>query len=125
MMYAAVKQLHLATVVVSWMLFFLRGVWMITESPRLKVRWVRVLPHVNDTILLVAGVYLATFVGLQPWIVAKLVALVAYILIGMVAITRGPTKPVRIAAWVAAQCVFLYIVAVALRKNPLPLLLDP
>jgi len=121
MMYAAVKQLHLATVVVSWMLFFLRGVWMITESPRLKVRWVRVLPHVNDTILLVAGVYLATFVGLQPWIVAKLVALVAYILIGMVAITRGPTKPVRIAAWVAAQCVFLYIVAVALRKNPLPL----
>jgi hypothetical protein len=38
----------------------------------------------------------------------------------MVAITRGPTKPVRIAALIAAQCVFLYIVAVALRKNPLP-----
>jgi uncharacterized membrane protein SirB2 len=125
MMYAAVKQLHLAAVVVSWTLFFLRGVWMIGDSPRLKARWVRVVPHVNDTILLVAGVYLATFVGLQPWIVAKLVALVAYILIGMVAITRGPTKPVRIAAWVAAQCVFLYIVAVALRKNPLPLLLEP
>ena len=57
----------------------------------------------------------------QPWVVAKLVALVAYILIGMVAITRGRTKSMRIAAWVAAQCVFLYIVAVAVRKNPLPL----
>lgn len=120
MVYAAVKQLHLAAVALSWTLFVLRGVWMIADSPRLKARWVRVVPHVNDTILLVAGVYLATFVGLQPWILAKLAALVAYILIGMVAITRGPTKPVRIAAWIAAQCVFLYIVAVALRKNPLP-----
>src|SRR5262245_24838609 len=124
-MYSVVKQLHVATVVVSWMLFFVRGVWMIADSPRLKARWVRVVPHVNDTILLVAGVYLATFVGLQPWIVAKLVALVAYILIGMVAITRGSTKPVRIAAWVAAQCVLLYIVAVALRKSPLPLPFAP
>ncbi|HTO46624.1 MAG TPA: SirB2 family protein [Burkholderiales bacterium] len=121
MVYAAVKELHVAAVALSWTLFFLRGVWMIADSPRLKARWVRVVPHVNDTILLVAGVYLATLVGLQPWIVAKLVALVAYILIGMVAISRGRRKSMRIAAWVAAQCVFLYIVAVALRKNPLPL----
>jgi uncharacterized membrane protein SirB2 len=121
MIYAAVKQLHVAAVVVSWALFFLRGAWMIADSPRLEARWVRVVPHVNDTVLLLAGVYLATLVGLEPWIVAKLVALVAYILIGMVAITRGKTKAVRIAAWIAAQCVFLYIVAVALRKNPVPL----
>ena len=121
MVYAAVKELHLAAVALSWALFFLRGVWMIADSPRLKARWVRVVPHVNDTILLLAGLYLATLVGLQPWVVAKLVALVAYILIGMVAITRGRTKSMRIAAWVAAQCVFLYIVAVAVRKNPLQL----
>jgi uncharacterized membrane protein SirB2 len=121
MLYAAVKQLHVAAVVASWALFFLRGVWMIADSPRLKARWARVVPHVNDTILLLAGVYLATAIGLQPWIVAKLVALVAYILIGMVAITRGRTKAVRIAAWIAAQCVFLYILAVAVRKHPLPL----
>jgi uncharacterized membrane protein SirB2 len=121
MIYAAVKQLHVAAVILSWTLFFLRGAWMIADSPRLEARWVRVVPHVNDTVLLLAGVYLATLVGLQPWIVAKLVALVAYILIGMVAITRGKTKAVRIAAWIAAQGVFLYIVAVALRKNPVPL----
>ena len=121
MLYAAVKQLHVAAVAVSWALFFLRGVWMIAGSPRLEARWVRVVPHVNDTILLLAGVYLATAIGLQPWIVAKLVALVAYILIGMVAITRGRTKAVRIAAWIAAQCVFLYILAVAVRKHPFPL----
>ena len=71
MLYAAVKQLHVATVVASWALFFLRGVWMIAESPRVEARWVRLVPHVNDTILLLAGVYLATAIGLQPWIVAK------------------------------------------------------
>jgi uncharacterized membrane protein SirB2 len=119
--YAAVKQLHVAAVALSGALFLLRGVWMIADSPRLQARWVRVVPHVNDTVLLVAGVYLATLVGLQPWIVAKLVALVVYILIGMVAITRGPTKPIRVVAWVAALGVFLYIVAAALRKDPLPL----
>jgi uncharacterized membrane protein SirB2 len=119
--YALAKQLHLATVALSWGLFFVRGLWMIADSPRLATRWVRVVPHVNDTVLLVAAIYLATFHGLQPWIVAKLVALVAYILIGIVALRRGPTRPVRIAAWVVAQLVFLYIVAVAVTKNPLPL----
>jgi uncharacterized membrane protein SirB2 len=94
---------------------------MIADSPRLAARWVRVVPHANDTVLLVAALYLASFHGLQPWIVAKLVALVAYILIGMVALRRGPTKPVRVAGWIVAQLVFLYIVAVAVIKNPLPL----
>jgi uncharacterized membrane protein SirB2 len=120
MAYGAVKHIHVVTVVVSWMLFFVRGVWMISDSPHVEARWVRVLPHVNDTILLAAAIYLATFFGLQPWIVAKLIALVAYVLIGMIAIRYGPTKAVRIAAWLLAQCVFLYIVAVAVRKDPLP-----
>jgi uncharacterized membrane protein SirB2 len=119
--YALAKQVHLATVVLSWLLFFVRGVWMIADSPRLDARWVRVAPHVNDTVLLLAAIYLATFYGLQPWIVAKIVALVAYILIGTVALRRGPTKPVRIAAWLAAQALFVYIVAVAVTKHPLPL----
>jgi len=119
--YALAKQVHLATIVLRWLLFFVRGVWMIADSPRLAARWVRVVPHVNDTVLLLAAIYLATFYGLQPWIVAKIVALVAYILIGTVALRRGPTKPVRIAAWFAAQAVFVYIVAVAVTKHPLPL----
>ncbi|HKC43025.1 MAG TPA: SirB2 family protein [Burkholderiales bacterium] len=120
MAYSAAKHLHVAAVLVSWALFFLRGIWMILDSPRLGARWVRIVPHVNDTILLVAAIYLATFFGMQPWIIAKLAALVAYILIGMVAITRGPTKPVRVAAWLLGQAVFVYIVAVAIRKDPLP-----
>lgn len=120
MAYALVKQLHLVTVFLSWALFFVRGLWMIGDSPRLGARWVRVAPHVNDTVLLLAALYLASFYGAQAWIVAKVVALVAYILIGMVALRRGPTKAARVGAWVTAQLVFLYIIAVAVTKNPLP-----
>jgi len=119
--YALAKQVHLATVALSWLFFVMRGLWMIADSPRLAARWVRVAPHVNDTVLLLAAIYLATFYGLQPWIVAKIVALVAYVLIGTVALRRGRTKPARIAAWIAAQAVFVYIVAVAVTKQPLPL----
>ena len=124
MTYVALKQLHVATVIVSYSLFLLRGVWMLADSPLLARRWVRIVPHVNDTILLAAGIWLATIIGQYPgtvgWLTAKIVALVAYILLGMVAIRRGPTKAVRATAWIAAQLVFFYIVAVALTRDANP-----
>jgi len=55
----------------------------------------------------------------QGWLTAKVVALAGYILLGMVALKPGRPKGARVAAWVAAQIVFLYIVAVALTRNPL------
>lgn len=125
MSYLAVKYVHVATVIVSYCLFALRGAWMLADSPLLQRRWVRIVPHVNDTVLLGAGIWLATIIGQYPgtagWLTAKLAALVAYILIGAVAIRRGRTKQVRATAWVAAQLVFLYIVAVALTRDPNPL----
>ena len=125
MSYLAVKYVHVAAVIVSYCLFVLRGAWMLADSPWLQRRWVRIVPHVNDTVLLVAGIWLATIIGQYPgtagWLTAKLVALVVYILVGTVAIRRGRTKRVRGAAWIAAQLVFLYIVAVAFTRNPDPL----
>ncbi len=49
MVYAPMKQLHVAAVITSWTLFFLRGVWMIADSPRLKARWWRTaLRHIKN-----------------------------------------------------------------------------
>ena len=126
MTYLYVKQLHIATVVVTYALFVLRGIWMILDSPQLEKRWVRIAPHVNDTILLAAGIYLATYHGLPAWLVTKIVLLFVYIGLGMVAMQRrrniqgGRSKSARIAAWIAAQCVIAYMVAVAVTRNPLP-----
>jgi uncharacterized membrane protein SirB2 len=124
--YTVVKAVHVSCVVISYLLFFTRGVWMINDSPLLRQRWVRILPHVNDTLLLAAAIALALMLKQYPltdgWLTAKVTGLVAYILIGTVAMKPGRTRRVRIAAWIVAQVVFFYIVGVALTRNPLPFL---
>ncbi len=125
MSYLALKYLHVTTVIVSYSLFVVRGAWMLADSPMLAKRWVRIVPHVNDTLLLVAAIWLTTLIGQYPgtsaWLTAKVIGLIVYILIGTVAIRRGPNKPIRATAWVAAQLVFFYIVAVALTRDANPL----
>jgi len=120
-MYAAVKLAHVAAVAVSFALFVLRGIWMMADSPNLGRRWVRVVPHVNDTLLLAAGVWLAFELRLSPasvpWLAAKLVALPVYIGLGMAALRPGRPKRVRVAAWISALLVFAYIAAAAVARS--------
>ncbi|MDT3707543.1 MAG: SirB2 family protein [Thiobacillus sp.] len=124
MAYSLLKQLHLTTIAITLILFVLRGIWMMGQSPRLQARWVRIVPHVNDTLLLASGLALAVLIKQYPlvhgWLTAKLLALILYIVLGTVAIKRGKTRGQRIAAWFAALLVFGYIVAVARTHNPLP-----
>jgi len=121
--YSVLKAVHVTCVAVSYVLFVVRGIWMMRDSPMLARRWVKVLPHLNDTVLLAAAIALAIMLRQYPfvngWLTAKLLALVLYILLGILALKPGRPKAARIAAWIAAQAVFFYIVAVALTRNPL------
>lgn len=122
--YATVKLIHVSCVVLSYMLFFVRGVWMLRDSPLLYRRWVRVVPHVIDTLLLGSAITLVILLCQYPfvagWLTAKVLALFVYIGLGMVAFRFARTRRTQLAAWLAAQVVFIYIVAVALTRNPLP-----
>lgn len=124
MSYFALKYVHVGAVIASFSLFFLRGLWMMTVPGKLAARWVRVVPHVVDTVLLASAIALAAMTAqypfVQPWLTAKVLALVLYILLGTVAIRRGRTRRVRIIAWVLALLVFGYIVAVARARVPFP-----
>ena len=121
--YVAVKYVHVAAVAASFGLFFLRGAWMMLDSARLGRRWVRIVPHVNDTLLLAAGIWLAFELRLSPaatpWLAAKLVALPVYVGLGALALRPGRPKQVRVAAWMAALAVFGYIAAVAVTRSAL------
>lgn len=118
--YFVVKQLHVTAATLSIVFFMLRAWWSVTSSGRLQWRWVKIAPHVIDTILLVCGIILTFMLGgLQPWIVAKLIALVLYIVVGTIAIKRGKTPGSRAAAALIAIAIFFYIVGVALAHNPL------
>ena len=122
--YLEIKAVHLTSVATSYALFVLRGVWMLQGSALLQRRWVRIVPHVVDTVLLGSAVAMALMIRQYPfvagWLTAKLLALLLYIVLGSFALKRGGTRNRRIAAWFAAQVVFFYIVAVALTRNPLP-----
>jgi uncharacterized membrane protein SirB2 len=123
-MISGLKQFHVALALLTFVGFFVRGVWMMQGSALLQHRVVRVFPHVIDTFLLLTGIALAIMIHQYPlahgWLTAKLVALLVYIGLGTIAIRRGKTKTVRILAWIGALAVFAYIVAVALAHSPNP-----
>lgn len=125
MTYALIKFVHMSCAALSFGLFFLRGVWMLRAPDRLRLSWVRIAPHVIDTGLLGSAVTLAVlsrqYPGAESWLSAKVIALLAYIALGMVALKRGRTRGVRAAAWLAALALFGYIVAVARARDAWPL----
>lgn len=122
MSYTLLKMIHVGSIIVSYLLFFLRGVWLMQDSAKLQQRWVKILPHVVDTILLTSAVALAMIIQQSPlsdsWLTAKVIGLLLYIGLGMIAMRFGKTRRTRIIAWMTAQCVFIYIVLVALTKSP-------
>ena len=124
MSYVLLKYVHVTAVIASFALFFLRGLWMMAAPGKLAARWVRVVPHVIDTVLLVSAIALAAMTAqypfVQPWLTAKILALLAYIVLGTLAIRRGRTRRVRIVAWILALVVFGYIVVVAHTRDPFP-----
>jgi uncharacterized membrane protein SirB2 len=122
MSYATLKMIHVTSVIISYLLFSLRGIWMMQGSPALKQRWAKIAPHIVDTVLLTSAIALAVQIDQDPihdaWLSAKVLGLLLYIGLGMMALRFGKTRRARISAWITAQLVFLYIVLVALTKNP-------
>lgn len=119
------KTLHMTLAALTFISFTLRGVGMLSESPWRRQRWARVLPHIIDTLLFATGLTLMfaihQYPGTVPWITAKLLAVLVYIGLGMVALRFGGSRSARAGAWVAALVVFGYIYAVATTRDPLPL----
>jgi uncharacterized membrane protein SirB2 len=122
-MYAFVKYVHVTAAVLSLSGFFLRGILMIRASPVAKARWIRVLPHVNDTVLLAAALSLVAMSGQYPfvaaWLTAKVLGLIVYIVLGALALRDMFSRRTRIVFWLAAMVVAGWIVSVALTRQPL------
>lgn len=123
MLYLILKYAHVLAAVTTISGFVLRGYWMLIESEKLQHPVTRVAPHIIDTVFLLAGVGLIWMLRLeplqQPWLLAKFTGLIVYVLLGAVAIRRGPTKQIRTIALAGAVAVFAYIVGVALTRSPL------
>ena len=104
--------------------FTLRGLLKLRESTALQQPWIKVVPHINDTILLSCAVYLSVmsrqYPLTAPWLSAKLAALLLYIGLGMVVMRFAHNRRQRQLAFALALVSFAYIVAVAMTRSPLP-----
>lgn len=117
------KSFHIALAYLTTVGFVVRGLWAITDSPLRNERWVRVAPHVIDTMLLAAGVTMAINIGASltsGWLAAKLLGLLCYIGFGVV-VMRARRRPLKIAGFVLALCAVGYMFAVAFTRSVWPL----
>lgn len=124
--YFALKHLHILTVIISVSLFVLRYWWQYRESPMSGRRWVRIVPHINDALLLGSGVALVMVTHFYPftpqgtWLTEKLFGVIIYIALGFIVLGRRPrSQQLRWIAFLLALVVLYIIVKLATTKIPL------
>lgn len=124
--YSAVKNLHLLTVILTATLFLLRFFWLQTGSGMLQKRWVRIVPHLNDTLLLLSGAMLVAITHFYPftpqgaWLTEKLFGVIIYIALGFIALGRKPrAQKTRWIAFIVAAAMLVMIYHLATTKMPM------
>ncbi|HEY5755704.1 MAG TPA: SirB2 family protein [Steroidobacter sp.] len=120
--YPQIKSVHIAAVMASGLLFFLRGASLHAGMTWAMAAPVRYLSYAIDTTLLTAALMLATMLHQYPfvhgWLTVKVVLLVVYILLGTFALKRGSTRKIRVICWLAALVVYAFIITVARARSP-------
>jgi uncharacterized membrane protein SirB2 len=123
-MFETARAIHIAMVLLTVSFFVLRSAWAFVDSPRLKLRTVRVLPHFIDTALLASALTAAALLGQYPfvngWLTAKFFGLLGYIVLGHITLWRVKNNRQRAAAFAAALLTITYIVLTALCHDPMP-----
>jgi uncharacterized membrane protein SirB2 len=121
--YLLLRHVHIGCAILTIALFVLRGGLMLAESSWQRNVVLHYLPHVVDTVLLTSALMLTTVIHQYPfstgWVTMKVVLLVAYIVLGSIALKRGRTKSIRVAALVAALATIGFLVTVARAHHPL------
>ena len=114
------KHAHITFAVISFIGFSLRGYWMVMESALLQTKAAKILPHLNDTLLLGTAIALVVMTRQYPivvgWVTLKILMLILYIVFGTFALKRGRNKALRIKFLMASVVVVPGIFLVAMTK---------
>ncbi len=118
--YLILKHAHITFAVISFLGFSLRGYWMVMESALLQTKAAKILPHLNDTLLLGTAIALVVMTRQYPlvvgWVTLKILMLILYIVFGTFALKRGRNKALRIKLLMASVVVVPGIFLVAMTK---------
>jgi uncharacterized membrane protein SirB2 len=122
-MYAIVKHIHLTSIAISVVFFLLRFVWTLSQSPILQKKWVKILPHIVDTLLLLSAaalcVMLEQYPFVTPWVSEKLLALLMYVFMVVLALKSSNTGFMRAVGFVGALSWVAFAGFVAVSKQAL------
>jgi uncharacterized membrane protein SirB2 len=116
-------KIHALFAVVSGLSFFVRGIGHLRQQEWVQKKIVRILPHIIDTGLLVSAIALLVTMEISPltdWVLAKIIALLVYIFLGVMAFRIAKTIRAKALFWLAALAVFGYMFAVAKTHSVLP-----
>lgn len=117
------KHLHMTLAVLSISLFTLRFIWLLANSPKLQAKWVKITPHIIDTLLLSLGVIMAVQYSMNPmeqlWLGEKLLAVVAYIFTGYYTLKLARNKSMQIIGYLGAMGWVMLIVRLAMTREPM------
>ena len=120
-MYMMAKHLHMAAVGLSILLFAVRFIYGQMNPGFLQKKWVRIVPHIIDTVLLVSAVWLCVIIAQYPlvngWLTFKVVGVIAYIGLGMMALKKAKTPPLKWGAFFAALIILALTAKVAVTKD--------
>lgn len=120
--YLLVRHAHMGFVYLSITLFVLRALLQFAGIDWRSWKALKILPHVNDTLLLAAAIWLSVTSHQYPfvagWLTAKVIGLLAYIGFGMLALRRDAPLRVRLPAFIAAMAAVAYVVLVATTRSP-------
>lgn len=115
------RTIHIAFAVLTIISFTLRGMWMLMDSPLLLSKPARIVPHIIDTLLLLSGIVLVinytSYTHGYGWLLAKLAAIILYIVTGAIALKYGKTRMIRIIALIISYCLLVIIVSLALTRS--------
>ena len=121
--YFALRQVHITCAILTITLFTFRGLLMVAGSPLHRSRVLRIMPVAVDTVLLTTALMLTTVIRHYPfstgWLTMKVLLLVAYIVLGSVALRPGRSRAVRISAFATALATVAFLVTVARTHSPL------
>ncbi len=119
--YLLIKHLHMSLIGLSISILVIRSGFNLAHiNWRIRWPWLKVVPHIIDSLLLLSGITLATLIKQYPfvngWISLKLLLLLVYIGLGSYVLKIAQTRKKMVSGLVAGLMVVFWMVMIARTK---------
>ncbi len=105
----------------SVILFIFRFILLLKDDELRKRKWLKITPHVIDTVLFTLGIIMVIKLSLYPWYVdwinEKLFMVLAYIAAGYYTLKLAPNRISQLVGFIFAMVCITLIVTIAVNKQ--------